>query len=169
MTVNAEGMSPAQKRILAEHLALRPLGSTTSGSVAAMPNHCSPKPLTDPTRGPLWSGWGVDAGNSRFQPAPAAGLAAADVPKLKLKWAFGFPNGTSAFAQPAVAGGRLFVGSDNGYVYALDAATGCSLLVISGAGGHSHGDQHRIHRHGCCSEIRDLFRRREGICLRGRR
>src|SRR5262245_63974966 len=29
MTVNAEGMSSDQKRILAEHLALRPLGSTT--------------------------------------------------------------------------------------------------------------------------------------------
>jgi polyvinyl alcohol dehydrogenase (cytochrome) len=100
-----------------------------------MPNHCSPKPLTDPTRGPLWSGWGADSGNSRFQPAPAAGLAAADVPKLKLKWAFGFPNGTSAFAQPAVAGGRLFVGSDNGYVYALDAATGCSYWSFQAQAG----------------------------------
>ena len=47
------------------------------------------------------------------------------MPKLTLKWAFGFPNGTSAYAQPAVAGGRLFVGSDNGFVYSLDAATGC--------------------------------------------
>ena len=42
-----------------------------------------------------------------------------------MKWAFGFPNGSSAFAQPAVAGGRVFVGSDNGFLYSLDAATGC--------------------------------------------
>src|SRR4029450_11603557 len=83
MAVNAEGMSAAEKRVLAEHLALRPLGSSTTGSVSAMPNHCTPKPLADPTSGPRWSGWGVDAGNSRFQPAAAAGLTAADVPKLK--------------------------------------------------------------------------------------
>ena len=42
-----------------------------------------------------------------------------------MKWAFGFPNGSSAYGQPAVAGGRVFVGSDNGFVYSLDAATGC--------------------------------------------
>ena len=54
-----------------------------------------------------------------------AGLRAAQVPNLQLKWAFGFPNGSSAYGQPAVAGGRVFVGSDNGFVYSLDAATGC--------------------------------------------
>jgi polyvinyl alcohol dehydrogenase (cytochrome) len=47
------------------------------------------------------------------------------VPQLKLKWAFGFPGGTSAYAQPTVFAGRIFVGSDTGYVYSLDAATGC--------------------------------------------
>src|SRR5215813_13338321 len=51
MAVNAEGISPAEKRILAEQLAMRPIGSATSGSVAAMPNHCAPKQLADPTRG----------------------------------------------------------------------------------------------------------------------
>jgi polyvinyl alcohol dehydrogenase (cytochrome) len=135
MTANAEGMTPVQKRNLAEHLALRPLGSTTSGSVSSMQNRCTPKPLGDPTRGPLWSGWGVDAGNSRFQPAAAAGLSAAEVPNLKLKWAFGFPNGTSAFAQPAVAGGRVYVGSDNGFVYALDAASGCAYWSFQAQAG----------------------------------
>ena len=33
-------------------------------------------------------------------------LAAADLPKLKLKWAFGLPESTSSYSQPAVAGGR---------------------------------------------------------------
>ena len=73
----------------------------------------------------MWSGWGADTSNSRFQPAAAAGLTADRVPALTLKWAFAFPNGSSAFGQPAVAGGRVFVGSDNGFVYALDAASGC--------------------------------------------
>ena len=59
------------------------------------------------------------------RPLKDAGLRAAQVPSLQLKWAFGFPNGSSAYGQPAVAGGRVFVGSDNGFVYSLDAATGC--------------------------------------------
>ena len=52
-------------------------------------------------------------------------LTAADVPKLKLKWAFGYPTGVSAFGQPTIASGRVFVGTDTGYVYSLDAKTGC--------------------------------------------
>jgi polyvinyl alcohol dehydrogenase (cytochrome) len=71
-----------------------------------------------------WNGWGVDATNTRYQPAP--GLTPDQVPKLKVKWAFGFPDTTMAYAQPAVAGGRVFVGSGSGKVYSLDAATGCT-------------------------------------------
>ena len=47
-------------------------------------------PLENPLEGPRWNGWGVDLRNTRFQPGGMAGLAANDVPKLKLKWAFGF-------------------------------------------------------------------------------
>ncbi len=82
--------------------------------------------LVDPLSGPHWSGWGVSRENLRFQPAESAGLDFNQVPNLTLKWAFGFPESTSAWAQPAVAGGRLFVGSENGLVYALDAMTGCT-------------------------------------------
>jgi polyvinyl alcohol dehydrogenase (cytochrome) len=57
------------------------------------------------------------------------------VPKLKLKWAFGFPNGTSAYGQPAIAGGRLFIGSDNGFVYSLDRGDRLRVLVVSASGG----------------------------------
>ena len=63
--------------------------------------------------------------NTRFQPAPAAGLSPERVTGLKLKWAFGFPGVTAVHSQPTVAGGRVFVGVDTGYVYALDAASGC--------------------------------------------
>ena len=44
---------------------------------------------------------------------------------MKLRWAFGLPNSTSAYAQPSMMFGRVFIGSDTGYVYALDAKTGC--------------------------------------------
>jgi polyvinyl alcohol dehydrogenase (cytochrome) len=73
----------------------------------------------------LWNGWGVDAAHTRFQPAKMAGLTASDVPKLKLKWAFGFPNAVAAIAQPVVADGRLYFGSLEGAVYSADARSGC--------------------------------------------
>src|SRR5262249_54099533 len=38
---------------------------------------------------------------------------------------FGLPNAESAYSQPAVIGGRVYLGSDAGVIYALDAATGC--------------------------------------------
>jgi polyvinyl alcohol dehydrogenase (cytochrome) len=82
--------------------------------------------FTDPLSAPHWNGWGVDPAQSRFQPAAMAGLAAADVPRLRLKWAFGFPGATFAFAQPTVIGGRVFIGSQVGKVYSLDASTGCT-------------------------------------------
>jgi polyvinyl alcohol dehydrogenase (cytochrome) len=73
----------------------------------------------------VWNGWGIDATNSRFQNAKAAGLSAADVPKLKLKWAFGYPGVTTSFGTPTVYGGRVFVGAADGTVFSLNASTGC--------------------------------------------
>src|SRR4029079_4669400 len=63
------------------------------------------------------------------------GLTAADVPNLKLKWAFGFPGGTQAYGNPSIVGGRVFVGSDNGTVYALDTDTGCLYWSFKADGG----------------------------------
>jgi len=126
MKVQGEGLTDEQKRRVAESVAGRPLGTSDSGDAKRMPNRCAiNSPVGDPLAGPSWNGWGVDAANTRFQPARAAGLRPAQVPDLRLNWAFGFPNGVSAFAQPTVASGRVYVGTDTGYVYALDARTGC--------------------------------------------
>lgn len=54
-----------------------------------------------------------------------AQLSEEQVPKLKLKWAFGFPGVTRVDAQPTVVAGRLFVGSRGRKVYSLNAETGC--------------------------------------------
>ena len=47
------------------------------------------------------------------------------MPRLKLKWAFGIPHGMTNNAQPTVVSGRVFMATDNGYIYSLDAKTGC--------------------------------------------
>jgi polyvinyl alcohol dehydrogenase (cytochrome) len=79
-----------------------------------------------------WNGWGVDSSNARYQPLP--GFQAADAPRLKLKWAFGFPDDTQAAGQPVIVGGRVFVGSNGGIVYSLDASTGCVYWTYDAGG-----------------------------------
>ena len=69
-----------------------------------------------------WNGWGRDPANTRYQPKP--GLTAEDLPRLKVKWAFAFPD--IAYGQPVVVGGRIFITTRAGQVFSLDAATGCT-------------------------------------------
>ena len=84
--------------------------------------------------GANWNGW-ADAANTRFQDAKAAGLNSQTTPKLKLKWAFGFPGVTTAQGTPTVFSGRVFVGDANGVVYSLDARTGCTYWTWTAAAG----------------------------------
>ena len=123
MAQYAQGLTEFEKRVVAVYIGGRPLGASATGDASQMKNRCASHSLFEPFKGSEWNGWGFDRGNSRFQTSP--GLTASDVPTLALKWAFGFPNGNSAYGQPAVVGGRVFVGADTGFVYALDAATGC--------------------------------------------
>ena len=81
-----------------------------------------------------WNGWGVDVFNTRFQPAEAAGISAEQVPELKVKWVFGLPMDFRV-SQPTVVGGRVFIGSMKGLVYALDAKTGCLHWSVKTAAG----------------------------------
>jgi len=80
--------------------------------------------MAGPTRD-SWSGWSATPANMRFQTAESAGLKAADVERLELKWAFGFAGDVIAFAAPTIRNGTMFVGSAGGAVQALDAKTGC--------------------------------------------
>lgn len=81
-----------------------------------------------------WNGWSPARDNARFAPAPLARLTAADVPKLKLKWAFGFEGDISAFGQPTVIDGHVFVGSAGGVVHALRAESGCLEWTFQATG-----------------------------------
>ncbi len=126
MKVQGQSLADDQKRMLAVFMSGRTFGSAEQGDAKSMPNHCEANPPNDSKKPqPEWNGWSPDVTNSRYQSEKGAGLTADQVPHLKLKWAFGYPTGVSAFGQPAVASGRVFVGSDIGYVYSLDAKTGC--------------------------------------------
>lgn len=125
MRGQAESLTDAQKRSIAEFLGGRAPGSAISGDARTMANRCKPNPpIGEPGSSPNWNGWGSDLNNSRFQ-SVGAGLSPNDVRRLRLKWAFGFPGGIDAYGQPTVASGRVFVGSDSGFVYSLDANSGC--------------------------------------------
>jgi len=125
MKAQAAMLSPAETVAIADFLG----GSESVARGSA--NACASNPPIPNADG--WNGWGVDLVNSRFQPADHAGLSAADVPKLKLKWAYGFPDTFSVFGQPSVAGGRLFLGSSSGQVYSLDARRGCAYWNFKAA------------------------------------
>src|SRR6202163_4216702 len=60
-----------------------------------------------------------------------AGLTADKVPRLQLKWAFGFPGVVTTVGQPSVVGGLVFVGSSERKVYALDARSGCTRWAFA--------------------------------------
>ena len=122
MEIQAAGLTQDEGRAIARYITGKEF--STAAETMPMSGMCSgtaPKfALSDVD----WNGWGVETDNARYQPKP--GLASSDVPKLKLKWAFGFPGDNRATAQPTVAGGRVFVSSVSGTIYSLDAATGCT-------------------------------------------
>jgi polyvinyl alcohol dehydrogenase (cytochrome) len=129
MTAMAAGLTDSQINAVSLYLAgrePRPVGDIS----AEDRNKCTAGSRFNP-KGPAWNGWSPDLRNTRFQAHP--GLAASDVPKLQVKWAFGIEGGR--YAQPSPVGNRVFVGSSSGRVYALDTGTGCVSWTFTSAVG----------------------------------
>jgi polyvinyl alcohol dehydrogenase (cytochrome) len=132
MAVQGKDLSDAEKTAVATYLSAA--GRAAGGDPAV--GACASNPaLTDLASQPMWNGWGNDVANTRFQNTKGAGLTAADVPRLTLKWAFGFQGTTSSSGQPAVAAGRVFVGNTNSMFYSLDFRTGCTYWTFKADGG----------------------------------
>ena len=127
MKTVASGMSAAEREAVAKSIGTVPAVSAGTGS------RCSSPPSAR-NGAASWNGW-ADAANTRFQSSRAAGLNGQAVPRLKLKWAFGFPGVTTAFGTPTVFAGRVFVGAADGAVYSLDARTGCTYWAFTAAAG----------------------------------
>lgn len=127
MAANAAELTDDEKRGLATYLTGRPFGSAVDRSAGAMPNACPSDATTDARfAGAQWNGSNGDpTTGARFQSGEDAGLTAEEVPRLALRWSFGLPGSGGMRAQPVVVGGRVYLGSDNGFVYALDARSGC--------------------------------------------
>lgn len=120
MRSQAAGLSSEEQRAIARYVTGKEFGAGSTGIVGK----CStaPGPLTVAETD--WNGWSADLANSRYQPKP--GITPADVPDLKLKWAFAFPGEAVRSAQPTVVSGRVFIGSTSGAIYSLDATSGCT-------------------------------------------
>ena len=120
-TLGAE-LSPVERKAVAEYVTNRVLAEALQADIRFCQSDAAGFDRSAP---PAFTGWGFDLKNSHATAAEAAGLTAADLPRLKLKWAFGLANAGQVRTQPAIAGGAIFVAGHDGNVYALDAKTGC--------------------------------------------
>jgi polyvinyl alcohol dehydrogenase (cytochrome) len=123
----AGSLTPAERDAIAKFLTGKSPGTPAGGAAHASAGLCASaaKSFSFDPGAPQWNGWSVDVDNRRFQSASMAGISAADVPALQLKWAFGFEGDSITFGQPTIAAGTVFVGSQQGKVFSLNAASGC--------------------------------------------
>lgn len=121
MSQQAAHLSPPQREQIAEYLTRTRLADYRP---PAPPAQCKGKAAGFGGKPPADLSWGHDT--RRFFPAEAGGLSASDLPHLKLKWAFAFPHAVRARSQPTIGWNTIFVGSQDGRVYAFDLATGCA-------------------------------------------
>jgi polyvinyl alcohol dehydrogenase (cytochrome) len=122
MVIYGNRMNEAERRAVAAFLSSKSSPDVSNANLCATAAPITREGLANPQN---WNGWGVDVLNSRDQTHTSIGPQ--NVAGLKLKWAFGIPNASSALGQPTIVAGRLFIGSGDGTVYALDALTGCTL------------------------------------------
>ena len=132
--------------IAAVVITIASLGSAFAQSSEAPPNLCAQRaaPFAESVRQPQWNGWGTDADAAPIperggRTTPSAARSAVDT-QVGVRLSEAPPM---AYGQPTVAGKRLFVGSADGTVYALDADTGCLLLDLQGRRSRADGDQRR--------------------------
>jgi polyvinyl alcohol dehydrogenase (cytochrome) len=95
MKAQAAERSRAQRHVLAEYLSGKPLASEPAIIPASAFCGNTNGALGASLTGPAWNGWGAGIANTRFQSGDAAGMTGRDVPRLKLKWAFGLPGASS--------------------------------------------------------------------------
>jgi polyvinyl alcohol dehydrogenase (cytochrome) len=119
-----------QIRALAVFVTGKQPGASVQGSLNE--NLCKDPAGPINLNGSQWNGWGRDLDNSRYQPKPE--IKPEDVPRLKVKWAWTHP-GPMATGQPTIIGDRLFVTTEVGQLYSLNAQTGCAYWTMNAGAG----------------------------------
>jgi polyvinyl alcohol dehydrogenase (cytochrome) len=120
-------MPAAERKIIAEHLSGRAIGAGSRGKSRIVRGSRKRRSRSPVRVGPDGARiWRTHVSNRPPRPA----LTADQVPRLKLKWVFGYPNTFSSNGAPTLAGGRIFVPSANRNIYSLDAKTGCVYWSI---------------------------------------
>jgi len=130
MRLQASTLNAGEREAIAEYLTGESV--IKPGRIETAQGRCSATSSTN-VGNKNWNGWGVDIENTRFQ--DNGGLTAGQVPRLKVKWAFGFPGNFASYSQPTVVDGRVYVGGPLGQVYSLDAKTGCTYWTFQAIGG----------------------------------
>jgi cytochrome c553 len=133
MKSRAEGLSTAEIFSLIGYIA--PTGDTQGVAAAIRPTCQGDAAFRPGATAPQWNGWSPSVTNSRFADAASASLAASDVSKLQVKWAFNLGAVSVVRSQPVIVGGRVFLASQTGAVYALDVDTGCTRWRFQAAPG----------------------------------
>ncbi len=123
MSAQGAALSEEEKVAVAQHITNAEMGATQDVQEL---NMCQGEAARfDRGKVPPFANWGFDAEGTHFISGDVAGVGKANADELKLKWAFGFHGANRARSQVAVGGGAIFVGAQDGSVYALDRETGC--------------------------------------------
>ncbi len=120
MRIQASGLSPVQRKAIAEWVTGTPIKSTEMPKAA----YTKFSLALNGNAVPVYSGWGGDIRSTGFRNAVQAGINKNNIADLKLKWAFAFPDATVMRSKPAMVGDWLLVGSQYGDLYALNKKTG---------------------------------------------
>ena len=118
MQLQGQMLSPAQREAVADFVVgdnTRPDWDWTSLACEA--------PIESQGAGLMQ--WGFANDNSRYIPAGVAGVDRASLQAPEIDWIFAYPGATRARSQPALSGDSLFVGSEDGTLYAMNRHSGC--------------------------------------------
>lgn len=107
---------------------------TLSPASILLANCPEPDAHKAPVQSVASNGWGFGPANQRYQDSSATTLTAANVGGLTLRWAFALPDNTQPHSYPLVTAERIYIGSQQGLIYALDKDSGCVIWAFEADG-----------------------------------
>lgn len=132
MRAEGESLTEEQRVRLAEYVTRR----TYSRDLLPESAYCSERGPARLDAGSVrWMGYGGNLAGTGFQPADRAGMNASDVPRLRLRWAYGIPDASQVRTKPTVAGDVILIADQFGNVYAIDHASGCTRWTFEADAG----------------------------------